>query len=261
MTNAVDTRSSSAGIMKFCAVLGPLFTLMWLGGAGPVSGFTFILPPSAGNSSAETLASYTEHLTAIRVGCVLMIFASMLYTAWNMAISMLARRLEGERPILFYIQLLSIAACVVVVMFIGFFWGVAAFRAGQSSPEVTQALNDLGWFGVLFTGAPFAAYQIALGVAILRSEEIVFPRWVGYLNLFVSVFMIEASLIIFFKTGPFSQNGLFVFYLPMVIFFVWICTMSWQVFRAVKAEQRADTRAAAPAVEQVTRTERTGATV
>lgn len=236
MAKAVDT-PSSAGIMKFCAVLGPLFTLMWLGGAGPVSGWTFILPPSANNSSAETLASYLEHLTAIRVGCVLMIVASVLYTAWNMAISTLARKLEGDRPILFYIQVVSIAACVVVVMFIGFFWGVAAFRAGQTAPEITQALNDLGWFGVLFTGAPFAAYQIALGVAILPSETVVFPRWVGYLNLFVSVFMVEASLILFFKTGPFSQDGLFVFYLPMAIFFIWICTMSVLVSRAVKAEQ------------------------
>jgi hypothetical protein len=245
MSHAVEPRPSSTGILKFCAALGPLFTLMWLGGAGPASGFTFILPPSAANSSAETLASYLEHLTAIRVGCVLMIFSACLYTCWNIAISNLARRLEGPRPILFHIQVISVAACVVVVMFIGFFWGVAAFRAGQTSPEITQALNDLGWFGVLFTGAPFAVYQIALGAAIIRSDGNVFPRWSAYLNFFVSVFMVEASLILFFKTGAFSQNGLAVFYLPMISFFVWICTMSWLTYRAADAEQRAERAAAA----------------
>jgi hypothetical protein len=224
-------------IFKICAWLGPAFTLMWLGGAGPVTHWTYILPPSAGNTSAQTLQSYLDNLGSIRVGCVFMIFACMLYTFWNMAISMLARRMEGDQPILFYIQVISIAACVVVVMFIGFFWGVAAFRAGETTPEVTQALNDLCWFGVLFTGAPFAAYQIALGVATLRAQNPVFPRWSAFFNFFVSLFMIEASLIIFFKHGAFSQNGVAVFYLPMIIFFTWICTYGYLILRAVKISE------------------------
>jgi hypothetical protein len=227
--------------MKFCAWLGPAFTLMWLGGAGPTSGWTYILPPSAANTSAQTLQSYMDNLVAIRVGCVLMIFSCVLYTVWNMAITMLARQLEGDRPILFYIQVISIAACVVVVMFIGFFWGVAAFRAGETSAEVTQALNDLGWFGVLFTGAPFFAYQVALGTAILRSPNPIFPRWVAFYNFFVSAWMFEACFIIFFKEGPFSQNGALVFYVPMIMFFVWICLMSYIVLRTLKAEERAAT--------------------
>jgi len=238
MASAVSTDKSNA-VIKFCAWLGPVFTLMWLGGAGPTSHWTYILPPSAANTSAQTLQSYMEHLVPIRVGCVLMIFSCVAYTAWNTAISMVARKMEGDRPILFYIQLVSVAACVVVVMFIGFFWGVAAFRAGETSAEVTQALNDLGWFGVLFTGAPFFAYQVALATQILRAERPVFPRWVAFYNIFVSLFMFEACFIIFFKTGPFSQNGVLVFYLPMIVFFVWICSMSALLLRAVKAEEAA----------------------
>jgi glucan phosphoethanolaminetransferase (alkaline phosphatase superfamily) len=226
-------------VIKFCAWLGPLFTLMWLVGAGPVSNWTYILPPSAANTSAQTLQSYLDNLVAIRIGCVFMIFSCALYTGWNMAISMVARKMEGDRPILFYIQVISVAASVVVVMFIGFFWGVAAFRAGETTAEVTQALNDLGWFGVLFTGAPFFAYQVALAAQILRSENPVFPRWVAFYNILVSLFMFEACFIIFFKSGPFSQNGALVFYAPMIMFFVWICTMSVLLLRAVKAEQTA----------------------
>ena len=237
MVSSVRSDKSNSAAMKVCAWLGPGFTAMWLVGAGPITHWTFILPPSAANTAAQTLQAYLQHTVAIRIGCVFMIFASVLYTFWGMAISMLARRLEGDRPILFYVQAISLAACVVVVMFIGFFWGVAAFRPGQTSPEVTQALNDLGWFGVLFTGAPFAAYQIALAAATLRSDQLVFPRWSAYFNLFVSVFMIEASLIIFFKSGPLSQNGLFVFYLPMIVFFAWICTMSFLVLKVLKAER------------------------
>src|SRR6202011_2580070 len=136
-------------------------------------------------------------------------------------------------------QMLSLACCEVVVMLIGFFWGVAAFRAGQTSPQVTQALNDLGWFGVLFTGAPFAMYMIALAGSIFldKSERPAFPRWVAYYNLFTTFFMFEAALLIFTKHGAFAQNGLLVFYLPMIVFFVWILVMSRMTIKAVNRER------------------------
>lgn len=245
------TSDKSGAVIKFCAWLGPAFTLMWLGGAGPVANWTYILPPSAANTSAQTLQSYLDNLVAIRIGCVLMIFSCCLYTCWNMAISMVARKMEGDRPILFYIQVISVAASVVVVMFIGFFWGVAAFRAGETAPEVTQALNDLGWFGVLFTGAPFFVYQVALAVQILLSDKPVFPRWVAFYNVFVSLWMFEACFIIFFKEGPFSQNGALVFYVPMIMFFGWICTMSVLLIKAVNAERAAAAGPAVPAEGRV----------
>jgi hypothetical protein len=226
------------GILKACVWTGPLFALLWLIGAGPLA--FFILPPvSAGDTAAETVANYTDDLTAVRIGCVFMIFASMFYCVWAVVVTLYTRENEGHRPALFYIQMLSLAACEVVVLMIGFFWGVAAFRAGDVSPETTQTLNDLGWFGVLFTGAPFAAYCAALGVSIFldRSERPAFPRWVGYYNLFVMTWMVEAAGIIFFKHGAFSQNGLMVFYVPMVMFFVWILVMSYMTIQAVNREE------------------------
>ena len=106
---------------------------------------------------------------------------------------------------------------------------------------MTQALNDLGWLGVLFTGAPFALFQIALAVSILmdHSPRPVFPRWSGYFNLFSSFFMCEASLLLFFKTGPFSQNGVLVFYVPMIVFFTWIIVFTVLTVRAINGEAAA----------------------
>jgi hypothetical protein len=97
---------------------------------------------------------------------------------------------------------------------------------------------------VLFTGAPFAVYQLALAGSILldNPQRPVYPRWAAFFCMFVSVFMIEAALILFFKTGPFSQNGLFVFYLPMALFFVWILTFSGLALRAINAEVAARDR-------------------
>jgi len=59
----------------------------------------------------------------------------------------------------------------------------------------------------------------------------VYPRWSAYLNFFVAVFMIEAALVLFFKTGPFSLNGFFVFYVPMFVFFTWIMLFSVLAYR------------------------------
>lgn len=225
-------------LLKFCAWMGPLFAACWLIGAGPLA--WFILPPvSAADSAAETVANYTDNLAAIRLGCVFMIFSSMVYGVWGMAVTLYTRQAEGRRPVLFYIQVVSLACCEVVVLLIGFFWGVAAFRPGDTDPAVTQALNDIGWFGVLFTGAPFAAYMLALAAAIFldNSERPAFPRWVAYYNLFVTTWMFEAALIIFFKEGAFSQNGLMVFYVPMVVFFVWILVMTRMTIKAINRER------------------------
>jgi hypothetical protein len=48
--------------------------------------------------------------------------------------------------------------------------------------------------------------------------------------------MCEASLLLFFKTGPFSQNGVLVFYIPMIVFFTWIVVFTVLTIRAINAE-------------------------
>ena len=243
-------KTFNPGVLKFCAWMGPAFTAMWLLGAGPLAAWDFVPPPSAALTAAQTVAEYTDNLTGVRIGCVAMIFSSALYGVWGMAVSMYARKAETGHPVLFYIQVVSLAACEVVVMLIGFFWGVAAFRPGDTLPEVTQALNDVGWFGVLFTGAPFTAWAFALAAAILldTSERPAFPRWAGYLSIWAGLLYVEACLLLFFKTGPFSQNGILVFYVPVAVFFVWIVALSWLTIRAVDAE-RAEL-AAADAVDE-----------
>jgi hypothetical protein len=225
-------------VLKICAWSGVIFCFMWLIGAGPVTGWVYLPPPSAADLAEKTVGDYASHLLAIRIGCTITIFSTMFYTAWGMAVSFLSKKVEGDYPILFYIQLVSLAVAVVVILYISYFWAAASFRAGDTLPQVTQALNDMGWLGVLYTGAPFAIYMVALATVTLtdKSEKPVYPRWSAYLNLFVAFFMFEAAGILFFKTGPFSQNGVFVFYIPMFVFFSWILVFSWLALRAISAE-------------------------
>jgi hypothetical protein len=228
-------------VLKVCAYTGFAFAFLWPFAANVVAHGQYILPPSAADSPRTVVAEYLAHTGGIRIATVIFIFSSMLYTTWSASIIQMVRLRERRWPILFNVMLISVACEVVVVMFIGFFFGAASWRPGETSPEVTQALNDLGWLGVLFTGAPFALFQVALAVSIFmdQSPRPTFPRWSAYFNLFSSFFMCEASLLLFFKTGPFSQNGVLVFYVPMIVFFSWIIVFTVLTVRAINAEAAA----------------------
>jgi len=225
-------------VLKFCAWTGLAFAFFWPFAATVVAQGQYIIPPSAADSAATVVADYQANLTGIRFATVIFIFSSILYTTWSMAITQMVRLRERQWPILFNVMVVSVACEVVVVMLIGFFFGAAAWRPGEASPEVTQAFNDLGWLGVLFTGAPFALFQLALAATTLldSSGRAPFPRWSAYINLFTSVFMVEACLLLFFKTGPMSQNGVLVFYVPMVAFFAWIMIFTYLTLKAVDNE-------------------------
>ena len=149
-------------VLKFCAYTGLAFAFFWPFAATVVANYQYILPPSAADPAAKVVAEYLANTTRIRVATVIFIFSSILYTTWSVSIIQMVRRREREWPILFNIMMVAVACEVVVVMFIGFFFGAAAWRPGETSADVTQALNDLGWLGVLFTGAPFALFQLAL---------------------------------------------------------------------------------------------------
>jgi hypothetical protein len=226
-------------VLRFCALTGFAFAVLWPFAATVVANFEYILPPSAADPATQVVSDYLANTTRIRMATVIFIFSSVLYTTWSMSVIQLVRHRERQWPILFNIMLVSVACETVVVMFIGFFFGAASWRPGETSPQVTQAFNDLGWLGVLFTGAPFALFQLALAAATFLDKNPVFPRWSAYYNIFTSFFMCEASLLLFFKTGPFSQNGVLVFYVPMIAFFGWMVVFTVLTLRAIKAETAA----------------------
>jgi hypothetical protein len=60
----------------------------------------------------------------------------------------------------------------------------------------------------------------------------VFPRWLGYFNIWAAVSFMPGVLLIFFKSGPFSYQGLFVFWVPFAVFGAWIMIMAWAAGRA-----------------------------
>jgi hypothetical protein len=126
----------------------------------------------------------------------------------------------------------------VVVLTIALFdliWAVASFRAGHIPPETTRTLNDVAFFLLLFDFSPFCLWVASFAVAIFRDPrpEPIFPRWAAYLNLWIVFLSLPGVLVVFFKHGPFGFSGLLAFYFPVVVFFVWLVTMSALGLRAI----------------------------
>lgn len=217
-------------ILKVCAWTGPAMTILFLVGAVPLANF-FVPPYSAAHTPADVTQMYVDNLTGIRLGCVVMCFAAALFLPFGLSIAAVVRQTDPAGVLLSWIQVASVAVATIVIVMIPIFWGVATYRAGSISPEITQSWNDAGWFGVLFAVPPFSLWCVAIAVAIMRRGATL-PRWLGYLNLWMAILFMPAMMMIFFKHGPFAQNGVLTFWMPVGVFFGWIITMSWVGARA-----------------------------
>jgi len=220
-------------LIKVCAWTGAAFCVLFMIGSVPLAR-VFAPPYSAMHSAGQLQAFYVHHLTGIRLGCFAMISASALFLPFGLSIAAVVRKEDVAGRLLTWIQIASVAVATVIILLIPVFWAVASYRAGHTSPQITQSWNDAGWFCVLFTVPPFSVWCIAIALAILRDTSPLarVPRWVGYLNLWAAAIYVPSMLMIFFHHGAFSQNGLIAFWAPVGFFFVWIATMTTVVIRA-----------------------------
>ena len=73
-----------------------------------------------------------------------------------------------------------------------------------------------------------AGWPILVGI-ILAATDNLDSLWLAFLVL-------PATLIVFFKHGPFAWTGLIGFWIPAAAFGVWYLVMAWVVLRAVDSE-------------------------
>jgi hypothetical protein len=226
----MDRLAINPKTLNLCAWMGPAFVILFVIGAVPAGYFP---PPVAATGADATAAHYVNNIDWIRFGCIVMEIASVLFAPFGIAIACATRRAESGLPILFYLQLILVTVCTIVILYIPLYWAIAAFRPGSVSAEITQTWNDCGWFGLYFTWPPFSLWCFVIAAAILgdKSPRPCFPRWVGFLNIWAGIVYAPAALTIYFKSGVFSWNGLICFWFVVVVFFIWIVTMSVLVIR------------------------------
>ncbi len=208
------------------------FFLLWL------IGFVFFaqwIPPIAPSAPANDIAHlFQARSVPIRVAMVLMSIGTVFYLPWSMVLSDLIKEIEGRSFFLAGTQLAAGVVSAMTFFLPAFLWATAAFRP-ERSPEVTQALVDLGWLLFITPIAPFVLQYAILAIAIFGDKRPVpaFPRWAAYLQLWVSISFLPAVIAMFLKTGPFAWNGLLVWWVPFAMFTGWFVIMIVLTRRAV----------------------------
>jgi hypothetical protein len=187
----------------------------------------FLTPMSPNMDAADVVAFYQAHLVGIRIGDILLLCSPGLYIMFSAAITADMQKMEGVSPALPLLQVLISLFTVGPFVVVAMCWTTASFRLDRA-PEITQALNDLGWFFYVMPGAPAVFQPITLGIGILcdKSRRPVYPRWVAYLNFIVAITYFQGNFVGLTKNGPFAWDGLISYYVPTVAFIVWIVTMT-----------------------------------
>jgi uncharacterized membrane protein YhdT len=217
---------------------GPLMTVMYLVGWLVCAR---MLPTPSPSWTAQQLSDWlVDHGIGMLLGCLLMIAGCGLWGAWVAALTVWTYRTESRFPVLTFTQLICVATGLTFFIFDTQFWSVAAFRAGQVSPEITQQLWDVGWFGFLFTISVYIVWAVAwaLGILLNPPEYQVFPRWAAFVTFGSVMCWSVGLLIIFFKDGPFSYAGVPAMWLPISEFFVWLVIIDILARKAIKRQEQ-----------------------
>lgn len=190
----------------------------------------FVPPPRADLSASGIAGFYADNAGRIRAGIVVTFLS---WTGWGTlvaAISSQMLRIPGRPVALTLLQAIGGAVGLVFLLLPTMILGIAAYRP-ERSPETTQALHDLGWILAFMPIVPFVLQGLAIAFAVLQDTSATpfYPRWFAYANIWACVLFVPGGTLLFFKTGPLAYNGLFVFWIPFIIFGAWILLLAWAV--------------------------------
>jgi hypothetical protein len=216
---------------RICVWFAPLFCVVF--GIGLI--LPGYLPPTDPSLGAEAIAAlYSENTQMMRLGFILLQAASAMTAPFVAVLSVQMKRIEGQHSPYTYAQLITGGCGVLILLIPTTLWICAAFRP-ERDPQLIQLLNDLGWLLLTPTFACLCIQVIAIGLAVLSDKHAqpIFPRWFGYLNLWIAVLSLPAGFIAFFRTGPFAWNGVISFWMVAIVFFAWLLITVVLLFKAI----------------------------
>ena len=197
-----------------------------------------LLPPMSPMRTAEQVAQFWSTNTGLkRVGLVIMLAAAGLQAPFGALIAVRIRQMEGGRySALAYTQLVGTGLAVVAILMPTFAFAAASYRP-ERDPQITQALNDLGWLPFIMNWPAATIQCLVVGFAIFGAAKEVWPRWLGYFNVWCAFIFAAGGLVVLFKDGVFAWNGLLAFWLVAVFFGVWFLVMSWQLWVTTSSDE------------------------
>jgi hypothetical protein len=236
-------RGVNTHVLMFGAWAALLYPALLIIGWWLMAGF--VPPPPPRTPSQEIVGYFQEHAVLIRAGMVVAMFGALMAMPLGAAVAYFIRRIEGFVGPLTMLQVMGAVGMAVLTFYPPMWWLIAVFRADRSPEELTRMLNDaawLQWVGGLTIYYP-TIITMAIAAFIDRGPVRAFPRWFGYVNLWLVILLLPGQMIFFFKTGPLAWNGLLAFYLAFIAFGLWFPVAFTVLRRAVlrvRAEQDLD---------------------
>jgi len=215
-----------------------IWPFMLLLGAGGFGLTGWLPPPSPSLSAADIATMLSPNNIPLRIGLSLLAIGSPVFILFNAAIAHQMRRMEGERSVYAGTMLACTAIASAMVLLPAYIWLAISYRA-ELPPIVIQVGSDLAFFLLIAAFPPLVMALLLIAICILSApeERRVYPRWVGYANIWVAVAQLPGLVTPFVKTGPFTYAGLFGFWLIVSFFGLWSIIMWWQTLRAIKREE------------------------
>ena len=216
---------------------GVLFIVAFFAGWGLVSGF--IPAPSPLKPKGDVVAYFQDNQYRIITGCIITMGGVMLLAPFTSVLVSQMRRIEGPSRVLSNTQLISGAVTAAVATVSCLIFLVAAYRPDRN-PDVTEMLSDFGFTTFIGPFAPAFAQCLVMALAIFSDRRVrpVYPRWVGYANIWSAVLFLPGPLLFYFLSGPFAWNGIAAFWIPATAFGAWFLIMAYATIKAAREERQ-----------------------
>lgn len=199
-------------------------------------------PPSATLTADQVAAFYRDNNTSIRVGATITSWTGMFMAPlWCVIAAQIWRQEKGRTPIWTIMAGVNGPMMGLFLALPPIFWGVAAFTPTRD-PEITATIHELGLLTLTTTDQVYIFNYVAVVVIALAprvSPYSPFPRWYGYFSAFWALAFEVGAFAFNFRSGPFSWNGLIVFWMPLTGFGLWILVTSVLLLKALKQQMRA----------------------
>ena len=222
-------------IHMLCVWSGACFALLTL--LGLIFLARFVPPPSPADNTRQVVEIYQQNSNGIRIGMISMMFGAALFIPFTALITHYIICIEGKVGVISIMQIMGGFSNVLLFFYPCLWWLTASFRLDRN-PDLIHMLHDAAWLQWMGGMAPFLFMLVSVAIAAFvdESEKPVFPRWLGYFNIWAVIAFLPDQMLFFFKTGPFAWNGIFAWWIPVFTFFGWFVVMFFVLRKAVKED-------------------------
>lgn len=216
-----QTTTRTDDVARLAVWCGPTFLVLYLIFFVFIAGF---LPPiSPSSSGAEVTAFFAEHRTTIRIGQIgAMVTSTLLFPFFTVISSEIARIERCRTAGVSVLAMMQFGGGVLLIVYFqlcSMIWLILSFRP-DLDPTLARTLNDAAWLIFVMVFPSYVMQMLCMAAAAFRDRRPhpTWPRWTGYLNIWVALTGSGGGIAVFFTTGPFAWNGLVGFYLPIAVF-------------------------------------------